>query len=128
MNLTSQSYLQPHGVNWQEHVCAVESKICPKIAFIEPKICPKFPFFSLLFFKSSSFCRENEIDKKLPLFKSKICPIMLRNMLGQIFGSTLARFLTQPFSHVGSCFQNMLKPRFLEGFQQKCFFLPSLKN
>ena len=45
-------------------------------------------------------------------FESKICPIMLRNILGQILDSTLARFLTQPFSHSWHIFplQNMLKP------------------
>ena len=38
--------------------------------------------------------------KKTHFVELKICPIMLRNIIGQIFNSTLDRFSAQPFSHV----------------------------
>ena len=91
-----------HNIN----ICLVESKICPRFAFVESKICPSFPLVSLFCFQESSFCRENEIfskknkeDKTDHFLESKLCPIMLCNMLGQIFDSILDRFLIQPFSH-----------------------------
>ena len=64
-----------------------------------------FPFFSVFVFqKSSSFCRENEIfqkkkenkgkKKKTTIFALKIRPILLRNIIGQIFNATLDGFST----------------------------------
>ena len=82
-------------------------KICPRITFSESIIYPNFHIFPFLFFKNPLLFLQGEWDKKkkkedtkLPFFESKISPIMLRNIRGQIFNSTLARFLTQSFSHV----------------------------
>ena len=46
------------------YIYAVESKLGPKIAFFWVKTWSKFFSFFLVFQKSSSFCRENEILKK----------------------------------------------------------------
>ena len=90
------------------------------MAILGSKLGPSFlifPFF--VFQKDSSFCKENEIfqqkketeDKNYHFFESKFGPIMLRNMLGPKFDSTLGQALTQPFWHFLAFFpfQNMLK-------------------
>ena len=89
------------------YIYAVESKLGPKIAFFESKLGPSFLcfFFFCFFQKSSSFCRENEIFKKTSqkkrkkntFFASKLGPILLRNILGPSFDSTLDQVLTQHF-------------------------------
>ena len=102
------------------HACALVkylSKIRPlsqnrsNVSFILPFwFC--FPNTLLSARRMSFFKTMKQDDKQLLFFESKICPIMLRNMLGQVFDSTLDRFLAQPFrSFVGHFpFQNMLKP------------------
>ena len=83
---------------------AVKSKLGPKITFFEPKLV--FLFF-VLFFLSSSICRENEIftlkwtkrRQNYHFFESKLGPMLLRNILGPSFDSTLDQVLTQPFWH-----------------------------
>ena len=116
-----------------QHICCRVKKLS-KICLFCVKNLSQFSFFGLFVFfqKDSSFCRENEIfsekktKTKITIFESNICPIMLRNMLGQIFDSTLARFLTQPFFHIFDPFflsQNMLKPLIFIGLSAKIAFL-----
>ena len=83
------------------YMYVVESKLGPKITFPESKLGPNF----LSFFIQNFFCRDNEIFKNIwkkknkhyPVFESKLGPIMLRNMLGLSFDSTLGQVLTQPY-------------------------------
>ena len=80
-----------------------------RFAFVKSKICPivsRFFLCSLLFvficfFLQGDWEKKNKKNKeeKIPFFESKICPTTLRNMLGQIFDSTLDRCLTQQVSH-----------------------------
>ena len=118
-------------------VCVVESKICPKISFFESKICPMFPhFFSCFAFFQNTLLSagivrfSNNKRKKTNTyhFEAKISPIMLRNMLGQILDSTLARFLTQPFSHFGPfSFSKKVETTIFIGFSAKILFCPPQK-
>ena len=91
----------------QLYIYAVVSKVCPGFPFFWVKhlsIFPLFPFFffkillisvgSMRFFKKNNLKRE---DKELPFFW-----VNLFHIFGPFF----------PFSH-------MLKPHFLQGFQQK---------
>ena len=85
---------------------AVESKLGPKLAFFLNQNLVQFSQFFLLFFQKSSFCGEtqnlkkneqNKSPKKNIFFESKLGPILLRNMLGPSFDSTLDQVLTQQF-------------------------------
>ena len=85
------------------YMYVVESKIGPKIAFFGVKLVQVFFFFPFCF--SKIFFLQGEWDKKRKkedtntIFESNIDPIMLRNMLGPIYDSTLDQCLTQPFWH-----------------------------
>ena len=105
--------------------CRVEnpSKNCP---FLSWKSVQQFPFFTVLFFKSLFFfCRENEIFKKyrkkrkketIPL---KIRPILLRNIIGQIFNATLDVFFL---------IEKVPKPLFYSVFSQNEILKPTPKK
>ena len=66
--------------------------------------------------------KERKILKNTHFVELKICPIMLRNIIGQIFNSTLDRFSAQPFSHCWWPFLSFLKiysNLYLIGFSAK---------
>ena len=92
--------------------------ICIYLYAVVKKSAQKLPVLGQT--SVQSFLKEINIYH---LFGSKICPIMLRNILEQIFHSTLDRFLTQPVSHVGPFFpsQDMLKPLFHRAFSKITF-------
>ena len=124
------------------YIYAVESKPGPRFAFFWVKTWSKFSlFFFFVFQKSSSFCRENEIlkkkrakkktKKKTPFLESKPGPIMLRNMLGPGFDSTLDQVLTQHFCYflgIFTCFKRCRNPYFYSVFSKKENFKPTPKN
>ena len=91
-----------------EGMFAVESKICPRLAFFE------FLSFPFLVFQKYSFCRENEIFQKATDKRRQKITIFWLNLF-HIFGPF---FLSQ----------NMLKPLFVLGFQQKYIVCPPPKN
>ena len=78
------------------------------------------PSWLMRFFKKAP-----KKDQKWPLSWVKIGPIMLRNMLGLIFDSSLDQCLTQGIWHFGAIFglfKNMPKPLFIYCFQQQMHF------
>ena len=103
---------------------AVESKLGPKIAFLESKFGSNISFFGAFAFqKSSSFCRENEINNEhnkktnITVLWVKTWSTLLRNILGPSFDSNLDQVLTQPFCIFP--LQKMLKPPFLKVLSAK---------
>ena len=103
-------------------------KICPKIAIIWVKNLSNFSFFLCCFSKLFFFLegerdkKQKKIRQKLPFFESNICPIMFPNMLGQIFDSTLARFLTRLF-HIFGPFSTYVETPYFIGFSAKNMFV-----
>ena len=83
-------------------IYAVESKLGPKIAFFWVKTWSNFSLFLVFLFFKYLLCKENEIFTKQMNFESKLGPILLRNILGPSFDSTLDQVLTQPFRHFGA--------------------------
>ena len=65
--------------------------------------------------------KKEKKKKKTHFVELKICPFLLRNIIGQTFNSTLDRFSTHPFAHFGPFFpfsKYAQTPIFI-GFQQK---------
>ena len=117
------------------YIYVVESKLGPTIVFFESKFGPSSLIFLLFcFFKNLLLSagrmrffrrKEGQLKQKLPFFESKPGPIMLHNILGPSFDSTLDQVLDSSFltfvGHVCLLLQNMLKPLFLLCFQQNAF-------
>ena len=89
-NFTAYIYMYIY-IHTYIHLYAVESKNGPKIALFLSQQLSRFSYFPFVFQRSSSFCRENEINRKEKdkhyhfLSQASIGSIMLSNMLGPIF-------------------------------------------
>ena len=87
------------------YIYVVESKLGPKIALFCVKnlvqIFSVFLFFKIVFFLQGEWdLKKNEQKQKQQkkhFFESKLGPILLRNILGPRFDSTLDQVLTQHF-------------------------------